>query len=91
MSLNMDDPFLAHAVFALRFVCDRCGGELSCSCQHEFASDAYYSALAVEARRQEWFCAPRDLGGKMHVMFCLCPGCGCFKEQELKKTKWQRL
>jgi len=91
MPLNMNDPFEAHAVFALLFVCERCGRNLQFESELEIGSEGYSKELANEARLQNWFCPAAEPDGKMHVMFCLCPDCAPFKEEELAKTKWHKL
>ena len=87
MLLDMNDPFDAHAMFALLFECDRCGRRLEHESKHQIGSGKYCQELASVARRQEWFCPEADADGNMHVMFCLCPNCAPFKEEELAKTK----
>lgn len=91
MPLNMNDPFEAHAVFALLFVCDRCSRRLEYKSSQEVGSEGYSKGLADEARRQNWYCPEMGPDGKMHVMFCLCPDCAPFREEELAKTKWHKL
>ena len=91
MPLNMNDPFEAHAMFALLFECDRCGRRLEYESKHEVASEHYCKEMASEARQQKWFCPDVEHDGKMHVMFCLCPDCVPFQEEELAKTKWNKL
>ena len=78
-------------MFALLFVCERCGRTLHHESKHEMGSDDYCRELANEARRQNWFCPLADPDGKMHVMFCLCSDCTPFKDEELAKTKWHKL
>jgi hypothetical protein len=91
MPLNMNNPYEAHAMFALLFECDRCGRRLEYDSVHEIGSEHYCGELANEARKQKWFCPEADPDGKMHVMFCLCPDCARFKDQELARTKWNKL
>jgi hypothetical protein len=91
MSLDMKDPFEVHAYFALLFTCDRCGKDLQPIPKHEMGSDDYCKEFAVTAKARKWFCPPPEPDGSMHVMFCLCPDCVPFKEEELKKTKWKKL
>ena len=91
MPLDMKDPYDAHAYFALLFQCDRCGRELEHNVTGEIGEADYCSGIAAEAKAQGWFCPEREPDGSMHVMFCLCPDCAIFKEEELRKTQWQKL
>ena len=91
MTLNMNDPFEAHAYFALLFLCDRCGRELEHKSNHKIGSDAYCREFASAARVQNWYCPPPDRQGLMHVMFCLCNECVPFIEEELARTAWDKL
>jgi hypothetical protein len=91
MPLDMNDPYEAHAYFALFFVCERCGQGLQFQPEHEMGSEDYCTELANEARRYHWFCPGMESDGSMHVMFCLCPDCVPFKDEELTKTEWKKL
>jgi hypothetical protein len=71
--LNMDDPFDAHAVFALEFTCAVCERRLDIETPFEFASDDYYRFLADCAREAGWYCPPADPTGAMDVMTTYCP------------------
>lgn len=87
----MDDPFQAHALFALQFVCERCQRVLQNGSAAEIGSDDFCKRLADDARREGWFCPQAQKDGTMHVMFSLCPDCAKYAEEELAKTKWKGL
>ncbi len=86
MSLDMNAPYEAHAVFALEFQCERCEGILPHFNEFILGSDEYYLSMATVAREKGWFCPEKDRDNRMQVMFCLCPNCVKFAEDELKKT-----
>ena len=91
MSLDMNDPYEAHAVFALEFQCERCERILPHSNEFILGSDEYYLSVATAAREEDWFCPEKDKDNRMQVMFCLCPNCAEYAEEELKKTKWEAI
>ena len=73
MAIDVSDPFRAHAVFALEFVCAVCGDTLLFQSTHAFASDEYFGELADMARKAGWFCPPPNPDGTVDVMTCYCP------------------
>jgi hypothetical protein len=57
MSFDIDDPYHAHAYFAVSFACDDCNKELPYP-PGEPASDEWCESFAQIARREGWYVPP---------------------------------
>ena len=75
MSLDMNDPYEAHALFALNFDCESCGRVIEFHSPHPQFTDPWYHGLARQARLERWFVPPADAEGKMDVMSAWCAEC----------------
>jgi hypothetical protein len=75
MSLDMNNPYQAHAVFALSFDCEACGRLMEFSSPYPEFTDSWYRDLAEQARAQKWFVPAADANGKMDVMSAWCSEC----------------
>ena len=72
----MDDPFQAHAFFALTFECAVCHRELSFESHTSEFTHKWFRDLASHAKRAGWLVPPADERGYMDVMTAWCPVCG---------------
>lgn len=92
MQPDMNNPYDAHAVFAMSFICDRCGKQLpEPPLNTGERDDDWFLALARKAEAEGWFVPPKEADGKMNVMFCLSPECVKYKDEELAKTTWEKI
>ena len=88
MSLDVHNPWEAHAYFTLCFVCDECERPLDFPSELEAVSDAWCVAIARAAFEAGWFVPHPDPDGSMDVMSAWCPDCG--KRQAMTQPRYGR-
>jgi hypothetical protein len=70
---NLNDPFEAHAYWALAFLCDGCPAGLALPEGVRQFSREWFETMAAHARKVEW--TVDDPGGYGHYFDCYCPKC----------------
>jgi hypothetical protein len=73
--LDMDDPFQAHAFFALTFECAVCRRELAFESHGAEFTAEWFRELASHAKQAGWAVPPPDETGSMNVMTAWCLAC----------------
>lgn len=73
--LDMDDPFQAHAFFALTFECGVCQRELASEAPGAEFTAEWFRDLASHAKQAGWVVPTADEKGSMDVMTAWCPSC----------------
>ena len=75
MIFDIDDPYHAHAFFAVCFACDDCGAELLPLPDGKAASDEWCVEFAGRARAAGWYVPPAEAGSVADVWTTYCPAC----------------
>ena len=76
VALDVENPWEAHAFFALGFWCEDCKGCLDFDSEQEVGSDEWCVEQARSAFDHGWFIPPPLENGGMDVMSAWCPQCG---------------
>ena len=76
MSLDVNNPWEAHAYFALGFWCEACETCFEFHSPHKECSDEWFVAIARAAFDGGWFVPHPLRDGRMDCMTAYCPRCG---------------
>ena len=77
---NLDDPFEAHAYWALAFICDGCPAALDFPEGPRQFSRAWFENMASDAHKAGW--TVEDPGGFKHYFDCYCPQCATTSQKK---------